>query len=132
MDLPEKLDALSFLLGDWVVAGTVHGEPVEGTARVRPVLGGAWLLYSEHIGGYEDLCLYGVGEQGDLVVHHFTSEGLGAVHTVLPREDGGFHWVPAGLGPVVRLLPGEPGFRIEVGRFDADDLDVTLSFRPAP
>ncbi|HJN76326.1 MAG TPA: hypothetical protein QGF58_20525 [Myxococcota bacterium] len=125
----EKLEALSFMLGEWVVTGVVHLSPVRGEARVRAILDGAWIEYTEVIDGYSDLCLYGVGEDGDLVVHHFTSEGIADVHAVLPREGGGFHWVPSGLGPVVRLVPDEEGFRCEVGRFEAGALDVRLVFR---
>lgn len=131
-ETPDKLAALAPMLGEWSVRGTVHGEPVSGTASARPVLGGAWIEYAEVIDGYEDLCLYGVGEEGDLVVHHFTSEGHAASHTVLPRDGGGLHWVPAkGMGAFVRLIWEDEGFRTEVGRFEADELDVVLTFRPA-
>lgn len=131
MSTPDALQALSFLLGEWSVRGRVHDAEVSGTAAARSILDGAWIEYTERIDGYSDLCLYGVDDAGDLVVHHFTSEGLAEAHAVLPLDGGGFHWVPKGLGPVVRLLPDDDGFRCQVGQFESDALDVELVFERA-
>ncbi|MCP4809957.1 MAG: DUF1579 domain-containing protein [Proteobacteria bacterium] len=126
----ELLSDLAFLVGEWRITGTVHGAPVEGTATARLVLDGTWLEYREVIDGYEDLCLYGVDrETGDRVVHHFTSEGLVDVHVVLPLDGGGFHWVPVGLGPIVRVQPDDAGWTCSVGRFESAELDVELTYR---
>lgn len=120
----ELLSDLAFLVGAFELSGHVHGEPCNGTVLGRWILEGTWIEVREVIDGYEDLCLYGVDRQtGDRIVHHF-GRGRVDVHVVLPRDDGGFHWVPAGLGPVVRLIPGHGGWACEVGRFEAQDLDV--------
>lgn len=126
----ELLSGLDFLLGTWSVTGRVHGAPATGTATARRILDGGWVEYREILDGYEDLCLYGVDAvSGDRVVHHFTGDGRVDIHPVLPLAAGGFHWVPVGGGPVVRLVPEPGGWRCEVGRFDATDLDVVLRYR---
>lgn len=126
----ELLSDLSFLVGSFSIQGHVHGERCSGTVTGRWILERTWIEVREVVDGYEDLCLYGVDRQtGDRIVHHF-GEGQVDVHVVLPRDDGGFHWVPAGLGPVVRLIPRGDGWVCEVGRFDAPDLDVAYVASP--
>ena len=109
------LDVLDFLVGRFRVRGRAHGEPFEGVAESRRVLGGTWLETRERTPDHEELCLYRL-EPGleQLVVEQLTAPGWKARYGVLPLEGGGVHWVPANLGPRVRLVPTPLGYRAEV------------------
>lgn len=109
------LDGLDFLLGRFRVRGEAHGQPFEGHAESRRILDGTWLETRERSDDQDELCLYRL-EPGleQLVVEQLTAPGWKARYGVLPLEGGGVHWVPANLGPRVRLVPTETGYRAEV------------------
>ncbi|GEM_PF-2065962 len=109
------LDVLDFLVGTFRVSGEAHGEPFTGTATGRRILGGTWLEARERTGDHEELCLYRL-EPGieQVVVEQLTSPGWRVRYGVLPLQGGGVHWVPAQLGPRVRLVPCAGGYTAEV------------------
>lgn len=133
------LGALDFMLGDWRIAGVMHGEPVTGHAEVRRPAGAAFLEYRETVldaqgqPAWQDLCVYTLDrEQQQIEVHHFTAPAEHLARQVLPLDDGsGFHWAHRfGLGPIVRILRGPP-WRLEVWPLDAAAPEVALTFLPA-
>lgn len=133
------LNVLHFTLGQWRVHGVLHGHPVRGDASAGRSLDGSLIEYRERVilpSGvcYTDLCLYRADPTTlDVQVHHFSEGGSHAVHTVLPLDGGGLHWVPHDMGPRVRLIPEPEGWRTEVWEsWDATEPDVVLHYRSGP
>ena len=113
-----KLGIMSPLLGTWkAVADTPQGRVV-CTRSFTPILGGSRIQLSAQWkfgeGGYEELAVYGVGDDGGLHFWSFTSDGkrsegkITDVSDIHPQAIGFEAQMPAGLARMV-YWPDEAG-----------------------
>lgn len=128
-----RAEAAAFLpfVGDWVGAGTAHGESATGTLRGASILDGSFVEVRERSTGHEDRCFYRYeAEDGSLRVMHFLGGGLVREYPV-ERTDVGLVWVSPPGEPLVEWFFSADELRCEVTWPGAPAPDVCMTWRRA-
>jgi hypothetical protein len=113
-----KLGPLTPLLGNWKARADTPIGPVNCTRSFTPVLGGKYIhlkaVWEFGKGAYEELAIYGVGENGTVSFWSFTSDGkrsegsIADVTDIHPEAVGFEAQMPAGLARMA-YWPDEAG-----------------------
>jgi hypothetical protein len=116
-----KLGVLSPLLGIWKAKAETPMGPVNCTRSFTQILGGKYIQLNASWkfpqGTYEELAIFGAGENGEIAFWSFTSdgkrsEGLIADVTDIHPQAIGFHaQMPAGLARMAYWPDDAGGFR---------------------
>ena len=106
-----KLGVLAPLLGSWQARAESPMGPVQCTRTFAPILNGAYVQLTSQWkfgkGGYEEVAIYGVKDDGKLGFWSFTSDGkksegaLADVSDVHPQAIGFEAQMPAGLARLI-------------------------------
>jgi hypothetical protein len=115
-----KLGPLSPLLGSWKAQATTPLGPVSCSRVFAPILGGKYIQLTARWdfgkGIYEEIAIYGAGDDGALVFWSFTSDGKRSQGTLSDGTDvhpGAISFqaqMPAGLARMIYWPDEDEGF----------------------
>ena len=116
-----RLGILAPLMGSWRALADSPMGPVSCTRTFTPILGGSRVqltaLWKYAKGEYEELAIYGVGDQGRVAFWSFTSDGkrsegmIANVTDIHPQAIGFEAQMPSGLARMAYWPDEAEGFR---------------------